>query len=153
MDCFRFESLAELRFEKFEPVGAAAGLELALPDDNGVPSEAFEFPDVFRVALLVAADFFLPEVRICLRDGGVAAERVAVPEAAVDENDGVIFPQHDVRTARQVFPVQGIAKPPCMQESARNHLRTRVHAPNPRHAIMPLLFCHLVRHSLALRQR
>lgn len=78
---------------------------------------------------------------------------MTMPEAAVDENDRVILLQHYVRTARQVFPVQGIAKTAGMQKLAHNHLWTCVNAPDARHAVVPLFFCHLVCHSLACLQR
>lgn len=75
---------------------------------------------------------------------------MTMPEAAVDENDRVVLLQHYVRTARQVFPVQGIAKTAGMQKLAHDHLWTRVNAPDARHAVVPLFFCHLVCHSLAI---
>ena len=75
---------------------------------------------------------------------------MTMPEAAVDENDRVVLPQYDVRAARQVFAVQRIAKTAGMQKLAHNHLWTRVNAPDARHAVVPLFFCHLVCHSLAI---
>ena len=148
VDGFRLKPLVKLGFEKFEAFGAAAWAEFTLPDDDGVPAKALKFPDVIRVAFLVAADFLRPEVGIGLRNRGVAAERMTVPEAAVDEDDRVIFPEDDVRASRQVLAVQGIAEPVRMQKPAYKHLGARIDAPNPRHTVMPLLFCHLVRHVL-----
>lgn len=73
VDCLGFEPLTELCLKEFETCGAAAWLEFALPDDDCVPAEAFKTLNVACVAFLVAPDFLRPEVRVGLRDGGVAA--------------------------------------------------------------------------------
>lgn len=96
MDGFGLKPLAKLGFELFEAFGAAAQFEFTLPDNDGVPAQLLQAGYVFRVAFLVAADFLRPEIGVGLGESGVAAKRVAVPEAAVDEDVGAILRQDEI---------------------------------------------------------
>jgi hypothetical protein len=71
---------------------------------------------------------------------------MTMPEAAIDEDTGSVFSQHQVRMPRQSPVVQSITKPSLPQSFAHNHLRLRILRPNRRHIIMSLLcreFIHL----------
>ena len=71
--------------------------ELAFPDDDDIPRERFEPLVVEDVALLVVGDLVCPEVDACFRHDELRAVLVPVPEAAVDEDDGAIAGEDDVR--------------------------------------------------------
>lgn len=81
----------------------------ALPDGEDGPAEAGEFGLFVVVASDVAVDFGGPEVAVGGRQGGAGAAFVAVPEAAVDEDDGAVFGQDDVRVAGQVASMESEA--------------------------------------------
>ena len=64
--------------EGLEGALAALGLELTLPDGDAVPSHGGYLALFFDVALLVAADFLLPEVGVCLGHLEVRAVVVSI---------------------------------------------------------------------------
>lgn len=95
-------------------VYAAGDLErvghyLALPDGDYAPSLATERADAAFVALDVVGEFFAPVGGPGLGHGGASAALVAMPKAAVDEYDGFVFGQDDVRLAGQVAAVDAEA--------------------------------------------
>lgn len=151
MDGVRFEPLTKLIGKKLKTRVPAGRLQLTFPYDQHVPAQSLKTGDIIRITLLIPTDFFRPKLRIGFRQSRIAAKRMAMPEAAVDENHRVVFSKHNVRPSRKVAPMQRIAKPAAVQEPAHNKLGARVHTPNPRHAVMPLLFCHPVRHVVLLR--
>ena len=69
--------------EGFEGLLAAVGLELTFPYGDAVPSHGGYLALFFDVALLVAADFLLPEVGVGLGHLETVAVVVSVPKAAV----------------------------------------------------------------------
>ena len=64
---------------------------MALPDDYDVPALGLQLAPHLLIPLLVAGDLGRPEVCVGLGCCGVLAVLVAVPEAAVDEDDGAVF--------------------------------------------------------------
>lgn len=71
--------------------GEAAALEFAFPDDDDSPSFGLQLAPGVLVVLLVACYLGGPEVCVGFGYREVRAVFVAVPEAAVDEDDGAVF--------------------------------------------------------------
>lgn len=81
----------------------------ALPDHQHPPALLRQAGSVAAVAADVGVDFIEPE----LAAGGGESEQVAVvavPEAAVGEDNAAVLRQHEVRTARQGGVLDGIVK-------------------------------------------
>ena len=72
---------------------------------------------------------------------------MAVPEAAIDENDGPVLAQHQVGMSRQPRMVQPKPKSAAEQELPNHQLRLSVLALDGRHAAVPLFKGHFV-HSV-----
>ena len=111
-----------------------------------MPAEEAELDAFFDVAFLVAVNLLLPEFGVCLGHYKVFATLVAVPETAVDEDDGAVLAQHYVGGAGQALDVYAVAVAVGMQVAAHNHLGLGVLALDARHALVSLFFCHSVRH-------
>ena len=75
--------------------------QLAAPDRHDAPPEAAEAAAMLLIVGDVAGEFGGPEFPVRPGRGGDFAVPVPVPEAAVDENDGAMARQHDVRRAGQ----------------------------------------------------
>jgi len=65
--------------------------------------------------------------------GAILATPVPVPETTVNEDDGLVFGQHDVGSAWQLLPVKTKAKAESMQQRADALLRGRVLAADAAH--------------------
>ena len=70
--------------------------EFAFPDGDDGPCEGVEALGVEFVAGDVAGHFLTPELFVGLGNGVLGATSVAVPEAAVDEDDGAVLGQDEV---------------------------------------------------------
>ena len=68
-----------------------------------MPAECAQGVFVAEVAGAVAVDFHGPPIAAGLREAEVFAVFVAVPEAAMDEDDGVVFRQDEIGTAGEGF--------------------------------------------------
>ena len=121
---------------------------MSFPNDDCVPAEVAQLYAFFYVALFVAFDFLFPERGVALGDDKVVAPLVPVPEAAVDEDGGAVFAQHNVRRAWQALDIYAVAVAPCVQVMAHNQLGLRVLALDACHALVPLFFCHPVCHAI-----
>ena len=71
---------------------------------------------------------------------------MAVPETAVDEDDGAVFAQHYVGCAGELAYVDSVAVTARVQVTAHEHLGLGVLALDARHALVSLFFCHSVCH-------
>ena len=120
---------------------------MSFPNDDCVPAEVAQLYAFFYVALFVALDFLFPERGVALGHYKVAAAFVAVPEAAVDEEDGAVLAQHYVGGAGQALDIYAVAVAVGMQVAAHNQLGLGVLALDARHALVPLFFCHSVCHD------
>lgn len=70
--------------------------EFAFPDGDDGPGEGVEALGVEFIAGNVAGYLFFPEAGVCLGFDVLGATTVAVPEAAVDEDDGAVLGQDEV---------------------------------------------------------
>ena len=130
-------------FEGFFALEGAA--ELAFPDADDSPAEGLEFGGLAEVTGSVGRDFGQPEVGVGFRHGRIAATGVAVPEAAVDENDGFVPRQDDVGMAGE-FALDAKAQAFREQELSDQDFRFCVLALDGCHAAAALFGCHRVGH-------
>lgn len=71
-------------------------LQLALPDDDDRPPLGFQLSPHLLVTFLISCYFRNPEIRVGLGHSVILATLMAVPEAAVDKDDGAVFGENDV---------------------------------------------------------
>ncbi len=100
--------------------------EFAFPDGDDGPGEGVEALGVEFVAGDVAGHFLTPELLVGLGNGVLGATAVAVPEAAVDEDDGAVLGQDEVGFAGKAFVVESVPVTPAPQLGPHNLLRSRV---------------------------
>ncbi len=85
-------------------------LQLTLPNDNNVPSFRLQLTPYFLIPLLVSCDLGHPKLLIGFRNYIILAVFMAMPEAAMHEDNRPIFGQDDIRTSRKPFVVYPVAK-------------------------------------------
>ena len=112
-----------------------------------MPAETAQLDAFFDVALFVAFYFLSPKWDVALGHYKVFATLVAVPEAAVDEDDCLVFAQYYVWGAGHALDVYAVAVAMGMEVTAHNQLGFGVLALDARHALVPLLCGHSVRHD------
>ena len=120
--------------------------QLAFPDDDGMPSHFCQPMQHLMVPLSVSPDLILPELGIRFRHHIILASLMSVPEAPVHQNTGAIFPQHDVRLARQPRMIEPIPESPTPQKFPDKNLRLGIPAPYCRHIVVALFYGQTVRH-------
>ena len=99
--------------------------QLAFPDDDDGPALGLQLAPGVLVALPVAGYLGGPEVGVGLGDRVILAIHVAVPEATVDEDDGAVLGEDDVRRAWETFVVDSVAEAFSPQGTAQRYLRLR----------------------------
>ena len=124
---------------------------MLFPNDDCMPAEVAQLDAFFDVALFVAFYFLLPELAIALWHYKVFAAFVTVPEAAVDEDDCLVFAQYYVGGAGQAFDIYAVAVAMGMEVTAHNQLGFGVLALDARHALVPLLCGHSVCHDTKVK--
>jgi hypothetical protein len=95
--------------EKFQKSGGII-CKLTGPKDEDQPSSSFQRGLIGAVARNVAVKLGVPECPTGGRALTPSWAIVAVPEAAMDEDDGAIARQYYVRIARKILAVQAIPK-------------------------------------------
>ncbi len=88
---------------------------------------------MFFVVGDVAFKLGLPEGDVGFWGGGGLAVFVAMPEATVNKDDGVVFPQDNVGFAGKVFSVQAEAVAGAVEQGAHLQLRFRILPADLRH--------------------
>ena len=88
----------------------------------------------------VAFEFRDPEFAAVCRCGAIFAAAVAMPEAAVNEDDGFVFGKNDVGTTGEVFAVETKAVTHAVKERSDEDLGLCVFALDSRHVPRPPLF-------------
>ena len=112
--------------------------EFTLPDGDDGPGEGVEALGIEFVAGDVACYFLLPEFNMGLRHDIFGAVAVAVPEAAVDEDDGAIFRQYQIRRSGQALVVEPVSVAAAPQFVPDGPLGDRVLRADAGHAVVPL---------------
>ena len=103
------------------------------PHDHDPPAEGFECTDGGGVSRDVGCELRSPEFPPCLRRRRSATPGMPMPEATVDEDDGAVPSQHEVRRARQASIVKAEPVAGPVEKAANHELRTGVPAANPPH--------------------
>ena len=88
---------------------------------------------MLRIVGDVALEFLFPEGSVAFRSRGVFTTFVPVPEAAVDEDNGFIFRQNDIRLAGQGADVFPEAVSGAVQHGADKDFGFCIFAAYPRH--------------------
>ena len=86
-------------------------LQFTFPYHDGMPSHFSQPVQHLMVPLPVPPDLLHPEPGVRFRHHIIFAPLMSVPEAPVHQNTGAIFPQHDVRLARQPRMIEPIPAP------------------------------------------
>ena len=130
-------------------------LQFTFPYRYAMPSHFSQRLLLLLVAHLVPSNLLHPEVAVCLRN--LTTLRILrlyhihvmpMPEAAIHEDAGAVFPQYQVRMPRQPFVVQPVSESPFPQPMSHDHFRLRVLRTNSRHVFVPLFFSQMVRHRI-----
>lgn len=88
---------------------------------------------MFLIVGDIALKFFVPEGFVGFRSRGVFAAFMPVPEAAVDEDNGFIFGQNNIRFTGQGADVFAEAISGAVQHGADEDFRFRILSPDSRH--------------------
>jgi len=128
-------------------------LQSALPHDQNTPTKGFQpFPD-FPVTFDVAAEFSLPRARVIIRDCGIEAAFMAMPEAPMNKDDHLELPKHEVRSARQPLDVLPESKAHSMQNTSNEAFRPGILGANTGHHPAARWSVDYVRHSVLIGAR
>lgn len=100
--------------------------EFTFPDGDDGPGEGVEALGVEFVTGDVGGDLLFPETGVGLWFHVFGTAAVAVPEAAVDEDDGAVLGQHEVGFAGEALVVEPVSVTPVPQLGPHNLLRGRV---------------------------
>lgn len=92
------------------------------------------------VSALIAHQFPDPVATIAFRHPAILAAAVAVPEAAVNENHGLVSWQYNVRTPRQRFGVKPKSQARPVNQAPDAQFGRSVFAAYSAHHPAPLLF-------------
>lgn len=96
-----------------------------LPDDEHLPAELAEGGFVSSIASAIGRDFWPPIVETALRQAAFAAF-VAVPVAAVDEQDLTPPRKYDIGGTGQIPEVEAISVAEPVEHPPHDHFRTGV---------------------------
>lgn len=98
--------------------GAGIALQFTFPDCYDAPALLRQILDRPPVALDRPLKLREPEVRACAGRGGVSAPWMTVPVAAMNEDDGPVARQNEVRLAGQGRRMQAIPETGAVQQGA-----------------------------------
>ena len=86
-------------------------LQLTLPNDDDTPAFSLQLSPDFLIPLLVPGNLGHPELSVGLGDGIILTVFVAMPEAAMYEDNCPILWQHDIRFPGKTFIIHSVTKP------------------------------------------
>lgn len=124
--------------------------EVTLPDRGSSPACRAEGSEVPRVALNILRELGGPEVGPRRGRCRVGAAAVAVPEAAMNLDDGSPPREHDVRASGKVTCMDPETKSPCVKPAPEQHLGAGVLAADAGHHPRPGFLVDDVRHFFSL---
>ena len=78
------------------------GLDFTLPYPDNAPSKGFQFSFVTDITGNITLYLLFPELDIGLWQAEIPAILMPVPEASVDENDGLVLRQDNIRISQQL---------------------------------------------------
>ena len=125
----------DLGVEPFQTRLAHGLGELALPDDDDMPSGGFERGVLRDVAVMVAGQFRGPEFHVGFGNGILGTSLMRMPEASVDEHDRMPSGQNHVGMAGIAPVVFAEPKPPREQVPAHEYFDAGVLPADMRHRV------------------
>ena len=105
-----------------------------------MPAHLCELSLLLAVTLFVSFYLSLPKRHVGLGQAESSTVGVPMPEAAVDEDAGAIFVEHEVGVARQARTVQPVAKASAPQVLAHDALGLCPAGANGRHVVVSLQY-------------
>ena len=105
-----------------------AGFDLAGPNYKDFPARSREGGLIGAVTGDVAVELGVPEFRTGLRSLLALPAVMAMPETAMDKDNGAVAREHDIRAAGKVPPVQTVAEAFAKQHGADELFRTGIAA-------------------------
>lgn len=121
--------------------------EFAFPDCDRAPSDGFKSLDIDDVPLLIPCNLIRLEFSPRFRHDEFAAALVPMPEAAVHEDAGAVFGQHDVRRPGQCADAFAESVSPMPQFTPDSLFWACVLRMYACHTLVALIGCHAVRHG------
>lgn len=113
--------------ESLDSVGDLVGIaKLAFPDHQYAPVESMELPTIRGVSSSVAFELVEPELAAGSWHDLSVRTAMPVPEAAVDEDHGVMARQHEIGAAGQRPIMQAVTIAHRVDETPNNHLGLRI---------------------------
>lgn len=112
--------------------------EFAFPDGDDGPGEGVEALGVEFVAGDVAGYLVFPEAGVRLGFDVLGATSVAVPEAAVDEDDSAVLGQDEIGGAGESSVIEPVAVSPAPEFTPYCPLRGGVPGTDAGHVVGPL---------------
>ena len=142
------EDMVQRKGQGFQGFLPDSRLQFAFPYHDGMPSHFSQPVQHLMVPFSVSPDLLHPELCVRFRHHVILASLMSMPEAAVHQNTGAIFPQHDVRLARQPRVIEPIPESPTPQKFPDKNLRFGILALDCRHVIVALFYGHFIWHHL-----
>ena len=124
------EKLPNALFER-----RAALENIAFPEHEDAPSHGFQQFDIPPIALDIADQLGRPVAKIGLGCPPILARRLGmlVPEAAMDEDDFLPWPEDQIRLAGQVLGMEPVAITHAVHQRPHQHLRLHPRRPDSSH--------------------
>ncbi len=117
-------------------------LQLTFPDNDDKPALGLQLAPDLLVSLLVPGHLCCPKVSVGHGDSVVLTALVAVPEAAVNKDDSMVFGEDDVWSSRQTFIIDAIPEAQTPESMAQLYLRGSILGSVMGHALISLLWSH-----------
>lgn len=97
----------------------------------------------------ISCNFSCPKLRACCRNLAESAA-MAMPEAAVDKNNGMMGRERQVRATGQITTVQTEPQSTCMQTTPQKHFWLCITALDAAHVEPPLFGRQNIRHFICV---
>ncbi len=103
------------------------------PDDSHAPAKSTKHFRVMSITINITQELPLPEFFIGSGCGSETTAYVSMPEAAMDEHDGLVLWKHQIRRSRQLFDMKSIPESLGEKNGAKTSLWPSVLSANARH--------------------
>ena len=110
---------------------------LALPNDERLPTGSEKLLSLLRVALDVSINLAAPVLSIGRRQPSASTTGMAVPETPMDENNLAHGSEDNVGRAGKIFAVKTVTVTEAMKQTTDYHLGLCVTGPDRPHGAAP----------------